>query len=158
MQDNASSPILLVEDNEGDIFLFKRLAKKAGIGNPVQVVYTGEQAVEYLAGAGKYSDRAQYAVPSLVLLDLKLPRKDGFEVLEWVRSQADLSNLNVVVLTSSSESRDIERARGLGALSYLTKPPDIQALVEIRLRINELNSPTEPLGNIPPGLLGYPRP
>jgi len=129
MQDSASNPILLVEDNEGDIFIFRRLAKKAGIGSPIHVVYTGEQAVEYLAGTGKYSDRAYYPIPSVVLLDLKIPRKDGFEVLEWVRSQADLASLNVVVLTSSAEARDIDRARELGAVSYLTKPPELEALV-----------------------------
>jgi CheY-like chemotaxis protein len=133
--------ILLIEDNEGDVYLFKRVVSKAGIKNPVQVVRTGEQAVGYLAGTGKYEDRQQYPLPFLVMLDLKLPLKDGLDVLQWMRERPDLASTKVIVLTSSSEPRDVERANQLGALSYLVKPPNQDALVQIleRLRGNGSN-------------------
>jgi len=123
--------ILLVEDNEGDVYLFKRVVNKAGIKNPVQVVRTGEQAVGYLAGTGKYEDRHQYPLPFLIMLDLKLPLKDGLDVLQWMRQRPDLASIKVIVLTSSSEPRDVERANRLGALSYLVKPPSQETLLQI---------------------------
>src|SRR5437868_2030655 len=92
--------ILLVEDKEDDIVLIRRALAKAGVVNPLQVVRDGDEAIEYLAGERKYRNREEYPLPQLVLLDLKLPGMDGFEVLRWIRGQPGLSSLRVVVLTS----------------------------------------------------------
>ena len=125
--------ILLVEDDHNDVLLIKRAFQKVNIANPIIVVNDGEQAVSYLAGREPYVDRA---LPMLVLLDLKLPRKSGHEVLEWLRQQSKLKRLPVVVLTASSESSDVNRAYDLGANSYLVKPVTFDALVEMVKTLN----------------------
>lgn len=117
--------ILLVEDNEDDILLIERAFRKANVANPLVVVHDGEEAVAYL------SDLDGNPIPELVLLDLKLPRKSGFEVLAWLRAQPGLRRLPVVVLTSSGETPDIDRAYDLGANSYLVKPVGFEALLEM---------------------------
>jgi CheY-like chemotaxis protein len=121
--------LLLVEDNEDDVFLMKRALKQAEIQNPMYVVGDGEQAIDYLAGNGEFKDRDLYPLPALVFLDLKLPFKSGHDVLAWIRHEAELVELVVVVLTSSDEASDIDRAYKLGANSYLVKPP---TLVQLR--------------------------
>jgi CheY-like chemotaxis protein len=123
--------ILLVEDDPNDIILIKRAFEKANITNPLQVVENGEEAISYLTGKGRYGDRVKYPLPMLLLLDLKLPRKSGHEVLEWLSQQPMLKRLTVVVLTSSQQSSDINRAYDLGANSYLVKPVTFNALVEM---------------------------
>lgn len=114
--------VLLVEDDPNDVLLVKRAFRKAGASVSMRVVTDGQAAVDYLAGHGIYADRNTHPLPSLVLLDLKLPRKSGHEVLEWLRKQSALNRMPVVVLTSSKESRDVNRAYDLGANSYLVKP------------------------------------
>ena len=128
--------ILLVEDDPNDIILIKRAFSKANITNPLQVVEDGEEAIAYLAGKDRYSDRRKYPIPILILLDLKLPRKSGHEVLEWLRQQPGLKRLTVVVLTSSQQSSDINRAYDLGANSYLVKPITFDALVDMVKNLN----------------------
>jgi CheY-like chemotaxis protein len=128
--------ILLVEDDPNDIILIKRAFEKANITNPLQVVEDGEEAISYLAGKGRYGDRVKYPLPMLLLLDLKLPRKSGHEVLEWIRRQPILKRLTVVVLTSSQQDSDINKAYDFGANSYLVKPVTFDALVEM---VNTLN-------------------
>jgi CheY-like chemotaxis protein len=128
---DAQRTVLLVEDKADDVLLIRRAWAKAGIANPLQVVTDGDQAVSYLAGEQAYSDRKQYSLPILVLLDLKLPCRSGLEVLEWVRQQPGLRRLPVVVLTSSQESSDINRAYDLGANSYLVKPVEFAPLLEM---------------------------
>ena len=123
--------ILLVEDSEDDVFLMRRALKGAKIKNPLVVVEDGQQAVEYLAGTGDFADREKYPFPAVVFLDLKLPMKSGLEVLEWIRKQAGLENLVVLVLTSSSEPSDLKRAYALGANSYLVKPPTADQLLDL---------------------------
>ena len=91
----------------------------------------GEDAVAYLAGEGEYADRGRFPLPVLVLLDLKLPRKSGHEVLAWLREQPGLKRLPVAVLTSSRESADVNRAYDLRANSYLVKPVSFENLVEM---------------------------
>jgi CheY-like chemotaxis protein len=118
-----SRTILLVEDNEDDVFAFQRALKKAQIVNPVQVVVDGQQALDYLSGTGPFVERVKYPLPFLVFLDLKLPYRDGFEVLAWIRQRAELNSLVVVILTGSDETRDHQQAYALGARSYLVKPP-----------------------------------
>src|SRR5262245_6778938 len=99
--------ILLVEDREDDILLVRKSFEKGGINNPFQVVRDGEEAIQYLAGEGRYSNRAEYPLPDLILLDLKMPRVDGFEVLMWIRRQPGFGSIPVVVLTSSDAIRDV---------------------------------------------------
>jgi CheY-like chemotaxis protein len=123
--------ILLVEDNPDDVLLIKRAFKKAGLGHSLQVATHGEEAVDYLAGGGGFADRDKHPFPALVLLDLQLPRRSGHEVLAWLRDQEDLRRLPVVVLTSSREPSDINRAYDLGANSYHVKPVSFDALLEM---------------------------
>jgi len=122
--------ILLVEDREDDIVLVRKAFERAHIPNPIQVVRDGEEAMAYLSGDGKYSNRAEYPLPWLILLDLKMPRVDGFEVLTWIRQQPDFRSLIVVVLTSSDHIRDVNRAYALGANSFMVKPLDFENAVE----------------------------
>lgn len=123
--------ILVVEDNPDDVLLLQRAFRKANLMNPVQVVPDGQAALDYLSGAAPYDDRSRYPIPALVLLDLKLPKRNGHEVLQWIRAQPGLRRLPVAVLTSSRESPDINRAYDLGANSYLAKPVDFDALIEM---------------------------
>ena len=116
-----TSVILVVEDREDDILLIRRAFDRASVTNPIQVVRDGEEAIAYLIGEGQYANRDEYPLPVLVLLDLKLPRKDGFEVLSWIRSQPGIRSLPVVVLTSSNQIRDVNRAYQLGANSFFVK-------------------------------------
>jgi CheY-like chemotaxis protein len=132
---NANA-ILLVEDNEDDVFLMKHALAGAGVTNPVFVVETGQQAVDYLSGAGRYQDRSHYPMPVIVFLDLKLPLMSGHEVLAWIRSQRQLESLLVVVLTSSNEPSDVRRSYSLGANSYLVKPLSAQQLVDLAKAFN----------------------
>lgn len=128
MKDNSKYTILLVEDDPNDIFLIKRAFEKAKILNPIYVVEDGEEAILYLEGKDKYADRKNYPFPLLILLDLKLPKKSGFEVLEWIKAKQKLKRVPVVVLTSSDESPDINKAYDLGANSYLVKSVSFESL------------------------------
>jgi CheY-like chemotaxis protein len=129
--------ILLVEDREDDVFLLRRSFSKAGITNPMQVVRNGEEAISYLIGTGKYLDRAEFPLPELILLDLKMPKLDGFEVLKWLRSQHQLARIRVVVLTCSDNIQDVNRAYALGANSFLVKPQNLNRYVELSKFIND---------------------
>jgi CheY-like chemotaxis protein len=128
--------ILLVEDDPNDVLLIRRAFRKSDVANPIQVVGDGEEAIAYLSGRGPYADRERYPLPVLLLLDLKLPRKSGFEVLEWLRQQRGLKRLCVAVLTSSSETPDINRAYDLGANSYLVKPVRFEGLLRMVQTLN----------------------
>jgi CheY-like chemotaxis protein len=130
------SVILLAEDREDDILLVRRSFAKAFISNPLQIVRDGIEAIAYLEGDGKYASREEYPLPDLMLLDLKMPRKDGFEVLKWLRRHPTLMNLPVVVLTSSEDIRDVNTAYQLGANSFLVKPMDFENFVEMSRFIN----------------------
>lgn len=130
---NDPSTLLLVEDNDDDVFIFSRAYKQAQLTFGVQIARDGQEAIDYLTGAGKFADRAAHPQPFLVLLDLKLPLRHGLEVLEAMRARPELAGVFVVVLTSSAEQRDIARAHELGARSYLVKPPrakTLQAVIE----------------------------
>lgn len=143
MPGNAPT-ILHVEDDPNDVLLIARAFRKAEIPVQLQVVNDGEQAVHYLSGINSFSARAQFPLPSLVLLDLKLPRKSGIEVVEWLRTQAGLKRIPIVMLTSSKQPGDINRAYDLGVNAYLVKPVNFDSLVEMLktldafwLRVNE---------------------
>ena len=123
--------VLLAEDDENDVLLMQRAFMKARLANPLQVVRNGEEAIFYLQGNGQYSDRTQFPMPCLVLLDLKMPKRNGFEVLQWIRSQPAIRRLIVVILTASNQTPDINRGYELGANSYLVKPPDMDTLLDM---------------------------
>jgi CheY-like chemotaxis protein len=123
--------VLLVEDDPDHVLLIQRAFSKANLVNPLRIVRDGEDAVAYLSGTGSYSDRSRHPLPSLILLDLKLPRKSGLEVLAWLRGDPSLKFTPVVVLTSSAETRDIEKAYALGVNSYLVKPVKFGDLLEM---------------------------
>src|SRR5947208_3928352 len=114
--------ILLAEDDSNDVLLIQRAFQKAGLRNALKVVADGADAIEYLSGHGNYADRDKFPLPFLLLLDLKMLGTDGFEVLQWVRSEPDLKRLLGVVLTSSELQEDVDGAYALGANSYLVKP------------------------------------
>jgi len=111
-------PILYAEDDENDAFLANRAFEKAEILNPLVVVSDGKAAIEYLAGTGQYANRTEYPLPCLILLDLKLPRVSGLEVLKWIRSQPSVCTLPVLMLTSSNQDGDVHRAYILGAKKF----------------------------------------
>lgn len=123
--------ILLVEDDSNDILFIKRAFRRSKLENPMNIVRDGDEAVAYLSGEGDYSNRNVYPLPSMILLDLKLPRRSGLEVLEWLRQQPILKRIPVVILTSSKENIDINRAYDIGVNSYLLKPVDYNALNEM---------------------------
>lgn len=140
----AHSPILLVEDNPDDVLLMQRAFRKLNLLNPLHVVQDGEEAVAYLGRVA--------ASPALVLLDLKLPRRSGLEVLEWLRAQPRLKRCPVVVLTSSKEAPDVQAAYDLGANSYLIKPVEFQAFLDMVGTLNlywlVLNQPAGDKGGL----------
>jgi CheY-like chemotaxis protein len=123
--------VLMAEDDDNEAFFLQRAFTHEKVSNPLRRVRDGVEAVEYLRGEGPYADREKHPLPDLLLLDLKMPRKNGFEVLEWVRQQPGLKRLPIVVLTSSMQDLDINRAYELGANTYLVKPANYEALVEL---------------------------
>ena len=122
---------LLVEDDNNDVLLIKRSFLKARVLNPLQVVTTGEDAIAYLSGQDKYANRLEFPLPALVLLDIQMPRVDGFQVLTWIRKQPALSEIRVVMLTASDAMRNVNLAYQLGANSFLIKPVDFERFVEV---------------------------
>ena len=125
---NEQQTILLVDDSENDLILMRRAFKKAKCNSPLQEVRNGEQAIAYLKGEGPYRDRDKFPLPAVVLLDLNMPKKNGFDVLTWVRVQPGLKRLAIIILTASKRSEDIELAFDLGATSFLVKPIDLEEL------------------------------
>lgn len=123
--------ILLVDDSANDCLLLQPVFIKVKLLNPLIAVRSGEEAMMYLNGVGKYANRAEYPLPAFILLEIKMPGMDGFEVLRWIRTQPGLRTLRVVMLTSSSDMRDVNLAYQLGANSFLVKPVDFERFVEI---------------------------
>lgn len=123
--------ILQVEDDANDVFLLQHAFQQAGITNPVRVATDGQMAVDYLAGTGPFANREKHPLPGLVLLDLKLPRRSGREVLQWIRAQPALSAVVVIVFTSSQYMGDVGLAYELGANSFILKPADAFHYTEI---------------------------
>ncbi len=123
--------ILLADDEDNDALLFKRAFKKAGINASIARVKDGEDALAYLRGEHVYKNRDLYPFPDMVLLDLKMPRKSGFEVLKWIREHEEFKRLVVIVLTSSKQSFDVNKAYDLGANSYLVKPLNFDELLAL---------------------------
>lgn len=122
--------ILLVEDDDNDAFGMELAFRQANLSGRVRRVRDGQEAIDYLAGAGIYANRSAHPLPSLLLMDWHLPQKKGFEVLRWVRSHPTLAHLATVVLTSSEREADKKEAYALGANSYLLKPDNFVDFVQ----------------------------
>ena len=136
--------VLIAEDDNGHIFLLRRAFEQFGHAGAIQYVRDGEEAVAYLAGEGKFHRRSEFPLPDFLLLDLKMPRMNGLEVLAWIRAQPGLAQLRTVVLTTSGDLRDIRKTYEFGASSFLTKPVNfsefkdtIQALFNYWLTLNK---------------------
>lgn len=125
---NEKPTILLVDDSENDRFLMRAAFKMAKCDILLQEVHNGEEALAYLKGDGPYGDRNQYPLPSVMLLDLNMPKMNGFDVLGWVRAQPVLKHLPISILTASIRSDDMVRSYDLGANSFLVKPSNLDAL------------------------------
>lgn len=128
---NENRTILLVDDSENDICLVRIAFGKAGVTNPIQEAHNGDEAIAYLQGEPPFEDRSKFPLPALMLLDLNMPGRDGFELLEWLRAQPGLKRINVVILTASLRDQDIDHAYDLGANSFLVKPSAIEDLTSI---------------------------
>jgi CheY-like chemotaxis protein len=133
----APIKILHVEDDANDTLLFQHACSKAGVNFQITPVSDGDEAIAYLRGIGRFSDRNEYPIPQLIVLDLKMQRLSGFDVLAWLRTEAPFDKIPVIVLTSSNHDIDIRRAQDLGASSYLVKPVGFEGLVEVARTIND---------------------
>jgi len=130
---HGSQTVLYVEDSPDDFLLLKLASRRCGTPFSLQHADDGDKAIAYLSGTGEYADREEHPFPDLVLLDLKMPRLDGFEVLQWIRANPATKSLPVVVLAGSAFRADIRRALELGANSYASKPArfnELEVLVD----------------------------
>ncbi len=135
--------ILIVENNSDDLFFLKRALRNAHVTDNLHSVSEGRTAIAYLSGKNEYADRARYPLPWLIFLDLKLPYKTGIEVLEFIRGQPELQHMNVVVVTSSEDDKDMRRTTELGVNAYLMKPPSAYVLERL-FASPQLTPPREP--------------
>lgn len=157
--DPKTATILLVEDDPNDVFFLQYAFEQAGIRNPLHPVEDGQHAIDYLAGNGKYSDRAKFPLPCIVLLDLKMPGVSGLDVLRWIKEQPHLASILVIVLTSSKDINDVYETYKLGARSFLVKPLSLEERLEVAKAIKaywiELNVLPNPPGNAGLKVEGY---
>jgi len=138
LAETSTLPLILVaEDQVVDIFFMRRALQKAAVPNPIVVVRDGQEAIDYLEGEGAYADRKTYPLPSLLLLDLEMPRVDGFGVLAWLQTQTAFDGLPKVVLSGSDRDEYALRARELGADEYRVKPGEPDELAKI---VHELHA------------------
>jgi CheY-like chemotaxis protein len=135
--------ILLVEDNEEDAFLLRRALQRENVECSLQLAEDGQEAIEYLGGTGKYADRIAFPWPALVLLDLKLPYVHGFEVLAWIGTQPACKDLRIIILTSSDEERDRERAEPFGVCGYFIKPPSRDLVSAVAKMLEAESTPAQ---------------
>ena len=134
---NRDGTILLADDSEDDLLLTRIAFQKAGVKNPLQEVHNGEETIAYLKGESPYDDRQQFPLPIILLMDLNMPRKNGFEVLSWLRAQKGLKRLTVIIFSASMRPEDVTMAFDHGANSFLLKPSSL----------DELSSTIKALGN-----------
>lgn len=132
---NTQFDVLLVEDDDNDVLLLKRAFREANIQHPLRVCRDGHEATEYLAGVGDFGDRGKYPLPCLILLDLKMPRKTGMEVLKWLRDQPALRCIPVIVFSSSAHRYDVERAYIFGANAFVVKPANNEKRLEFAVLV-----------------------
>ena len=141
--------ILVVEDREDDVILLRRAFRAAGVLNPLVWLKNGDEAISYLRGIGTYRNRAEFPMPRLILLDLKMPGLDGFDVLTYARSQREYASITIVVLTTSTDLKDVQRAYDLGANSFIVKETEFKDMVTLSKLLKdywiELNRASEVL-------------
>lgn len=141
--------VLFVEDSEDDALLVRIAFERAGFVRPLQIAHDGEAAISYLRGDGGLTDRKKFPLPTVVLLDLNLPRQTGFQVLAWIRQQPEFKRMVVYILSASNRTEDIERAYDLGANSYLVKPGVLDGLTVVAqgllawLKLSHFSAPDE---------------
>ena len=129
--ETSAASILLAEDEETDVVMFRLALKRGGLAFPLIVMRDGQDAIDYLAGQEQQAGRDRRAFPALIVLDLKMPRRTGFDVLAWLGSHPQLRPIPAVVLSSSSYPQDIQRAAELGACEYYIKPHSVGELVKV---------------------------
>jgi CheY-like chemotaxis protein len=129
--------VLCVDDSTDDTLLLQHACRRAGVKFALKAVDDGEKAIDYLTGVDGFSDRGTYPVPRLILLDLKMPTKTGFEVLDWLRLRPEYKSLPVAVFTSSQHQSDIHEAYRKGANCFLTKPVEYESLVQLVKAIDQ---------------------
>lgn len=125
---NEEQTILLVDDSENDLLLMRAAFKKAECKVALREVHNGVEAIAYLNGEGAYNDRDKFPLPTVMLLDLNMPMKNGFDVLSWVRAQPGLKRMSIIILTASMRDEDVEQAFDAGAHSFLVKPATMEQL------------------------------
>lgn len=129
--------LLLVDDDDHDSFFFQNAAKAAGISMRVIRIRDGQEAIDYFRGKGRFADRKQFPIPQMTLLDIKMPRRNGLEVLKFLRRSVRFEKAIVIALTSSSDEKDIQQAHLLRINAYLVKPAKASALIEIALQLEK---------------------
>jgi CheY-like chemotaxis protein len=134
----GAGAVLYAEDDHLDVRLMRRAWQKAGVPNPLHVVSDGEEARAYLSGAGHYANRLAHPMPSLLLVDLKLPRVNGLELLQWIREQPAIRAMRLIILSSSNLSGDVERAKTLGVNAYWAKPWNPRELEQLVMSLKLL--------------------
>jgi CheY-like chemotaxis protein len=134
---NEPYAILLVEDRADDVLFFERALQRTSFDHPLHTVTDGQKAIDYLSGADMYADRAAFPFPSLIILDLKTPRMGGFDVIQWMRLNPATKLTPIIVLSSSADPQDINRAYQLGANAFMVKPADHRALDRLLRTIGE---------------------
>lgn len=137
-------PVLYVEDDDNDVLFMQKAYQQAALGPALKIASDGQEAIGYLSGCGPFADREQNPLPCLVLLDLNLPFKTGFEVLAWIRLQEQFKTLPVIIYSASAQQQDRQRAADMGANEYCVKPVDRRQIVELLKRISERWLVTEP--------------
>ena len=139
--------ILVADDSAEDAFILKRAFERAGMEVPLQFVKDGQELIDYLSGADGFADRKNHPMPRVLLLDLKMPKLNGFDVLRWLQRQPELRRLIVTVLSSSDESADVNLAYDLGANSYVVKPDSLTGYANIVKKLRdywlEVNRPPD---------------
>ena len=128
---NQQQTILIAEDDENDVHLVQLSLRRAGLKNPLQFVKDGQEAIDYLCGNGLYADRVAFPFPGVIITDIKMPRKTGLEVLQWLSEHPECSVIPSIVLSASAEPDDVLKAYQMGVSTYFRKPSKIDELTEI---------------------------
>lgn len=127
----SQKAVLIADDDSADVVAIQRILKQARLVNPIRVARDGSEVIDYLEGRGEFSNRTEYPYPALLLLDLKMPKTSGIEVLQWIQTRRDVPNLAIIVFTAVMDFNEIRQAYQLGAHSFLMKPPLLEDLLNL---------------------------